>query len=342
MSISSSSQIHSFGRKPLTAYILRRLINLIPTFILATFLAWIVIEIAPGDFASKFAFDQVDPNKAARIREVLGLDQPWFVRYFYWLRNVVTDFDFGTSLTSKGDVTNLIWPRMFNSLRLLLPATILTYLIAVPIGVFSAVRKYSLGDRFLTIFSLVGLAIPNFFLALIVVAFAVQWFQATNGFLIPVGGMTSQSFGQLSEWGQFRDLAWHLIAPIIVVMLAGLASVSRFMRGEMLEVLGQDYVRTARAKGVSERVVNYKHALRNAIIVIVATIGGLLPSLIGGAGSVEYVMRWPGITPLFISSIYAQDTYVIMALLTILTVLLMLGNLLSDLALALIDPRIRY
>ena len=326
----------------MTAYIFRRLINLIPTFILATFLAWIVIEIAPGDFASKFAFDQVDPNKAARIREALGLDQPWFIRYFYWLRNVVTDFDFGTSLTSKGDVTNLIVPRMINSLRLLLPATILTYLIAVPIGVFSAVRKYSLGDRFLTIFSLVGLAIPNFFLALIVVAFAVQWFQANNGFLIPVGGMTSQNFGQLSEWGQFRDLAWHLIAPTIVVMLAGLASVSRFMRGEMLEVLGQDYVRTARAKGVSERVVNYKHALRNAIIVIVATIGGLLPSLIGGAGSVEYVMRWPGITPLFINSIYAQDTYVIMALLTILTVLLMLGNLLSDLALALIDPRIRY
>lgn len=326
----------------MTAYILRRLLNLIPTFILATFLAWVVIEIAPGDFASQFAFDQVDPNKAARIREALGLDQPWFIRYFYWLRNVVTGFDFGTSLTSKGDVTTLIVPRMVNSLRLLLPAAILTYLIAVPIGVFSAVRKYSFGDRFLTVFSLVGIAIPNFFLALLVVAFAVQWFQANNSFLIPVGGMTSQNFGQLSEWGQFRDIAWHLIAPVLVVMLAGLSSVSRFMRGEMLEVLGQDYVRTARAKGLSERVVNYKHALRNAIIVIVATIGGLLPSLIGGAGSVEYVLRWPGITPLFIRSIYAQDTYVVMALLTIITILLMIGNLLSDLALAFIDPRIRY
>ena len=326
----------------MTAYILRRFVNLLPTFILATFLAWIVIEIAPGDFASKFAFDQVDPNKAQRIREALGLGQPWFVRYFYWLRNVVTDFDFGTSMTSKGSVTSLIIPRMINSLRLLLPATILTYLIAVPIGVFSAVRKYSIGDRILTVFSLIGLAIPNFFLALLVVAFAVQWFQSTNSFLIPVGGMTSQDFGQLGAWGQFRDIAWHLIAPTIVVMLAGLASVSRFMRGEMLEVLSQDYVRTARAKGLSERVVNYKHALRNAVIVIVATIGGLLPSLISGAGSVEYVLRWPGITPLFLSSIYAQDTYVIMALLTILTVLLMVGNLISDLALALIDPRIRY
>lgn len=161
------------------AYLFRRLLNLIPTFFIATFLAWIVIELAPGDFASQFAFDQLDPGRAERIRQSLGLDQPWYVRYFYWLRNVVTGFDFGTSMTTRGDVTNLIWPRMVNSLTLLLPATILTYLIAIPIGVYSAVRKYSLGDRALTIFSLIGLAIPNFFLALLVVAFAVQFFKPT-------------------------------------------------------------------------------------------------------------------------------------------------------------------
>lgn len=154
--------------------------------------------------------------------------------------------------------------------------------------------------------------------------------------------MTSQNHAQLSAWGQFADRLWHLIAPMLVIALSGLASISRFMRGEMLEVLGQDYIRTARAKGLSERVVNYKHGLRNAVIVIVATIGGVLPSLISGAGSVEYVLRWPGITPLFLRSIYAQDIYVIMALLTILTLLLMIGNLISDIALALIDPRIRY
>ncbi|ADI15398.1 ABC transporter permease [Truepera radiovictrix] len=324
------------------AYLFRRLLNLIPTFFIATFLAWIVIELAPGDFASQFAFDQLDPGRAERIRQSLGLDQPWYVRYFYWLRNVVTGFDFGTSMTTRGDVTNLIWPRMVNSLTLLLPATILTYLIAIPIGVYSAVRKYSLGDRALTIFSLIGLAIPNFFLALLVVAFAVQFFQANGYLLIPVGGMTSQNHAQLSAWGQFADRLWHLIAPMLVIALSGLASISRFMRGEMLEVLGQDYIRTARAKGLSERVVNYKHGLRNAVIVIVATIGGVLPSLISGAGSVEYVLRWPGITPLFLRSIYAQDIYVIMALLTILTLLLMIGNLISDIALALIDPRIRY
>ena len=323
-------------------YILRRLVNLVPTFFLATLLAWVVIDIAPGDFASQFAINPLDPNAEARIREALGLDQPMLVRYFYWLRNVVTDLDFGFSLTSRSNVTSLIWPRMENSLRLLLPATLITYLIAIPIGIYSALHKYSVGDRILTVFSLFGLAIPNFFLALLMVAFAVQWFQSTGYFLIPTGGMTSQNFSQLGPWAQFTDMLWHLAAPIVVVALSSLAFISRIMRGEMLEVLGQDYIRTARAKGLGQRSVNYKHALRNAVLVIVATLGSLLPGLIGGAGTVEFVMRWPGITPLFISSIFAQDVYVLMGLLTILVVLLMIGNLISDIALAFIDPRIRY
>lgn len=323
-------------------YVIRRFFSLIPTFILATFLAWIVIEIAPGDFANQFRFDLIDPDRAERMREVLGLNQPWYVRYFYWLRNLVLNGDLGTSMTSRGDVTALVIPRMQNSLTLLLPATILTFLIAIPIGVYSAIRKYSIGDRILTVFSLVGLAIPNFFMALILLAFAVGFYQNNHWFLIPTGGMTSSNFSQLSTWGQFKDLAWHLIGPMIVVTLSGLAFTSRIMRGEMLEVMGQDYVRTAKAKGLSQRVVTYKHAFRNAILVLVATIGGILPGLISGAGTVEFVLRWPGITPLFITAIFAQDVYVIMALLTILTVFLMIGNLLSDLLLAMIDPRIRY
>lgn len=323
-------------------FIVRRVLNLIPTFLLATFLAWFVIEIAPGDFASQFAFDQVDPNKAQRIREVLGLNQPWPIRYLYWLRNLVTSFDLGTSMVSKGDVTTLIYPRMVNSFWLLLPATVLTFLIAIPIGVYSAVRKYSIGDRVLTVFSLIGLAVPNFFLALLVLSFAVYFYQSNGWFLIPTGGMTSSNYSQLSLWQQLLDRGWHLIAPLLVVTLSSLATTSRIMRGEMLEVMGQDYIRTAKAKGLSENVVTYKHAFRNAVVVIIATIGGLLPGLISGAGTVEFVMRWPGITPLFISSIFAQDVYVVMALLTVLTLFLMIGNLLSDLALALVDPRIRY
>ena len=264
------------------------------------------------------------------------------MRYLYWMRNVVTSLDFGTSMLSKGDVSTLIAPRILNSLVLLLPATILTFVIAIPIGVYSALHKYSPADRALTVFSLLGLAVPNFFLALIGVALAVQWFQSTGWFLLPTGGMTSLHFDDLGPLARAADVAWHLILPVAVTALSGLAFTSRIMRGEMLEVLAQDYIRTARAKGLAERVVTYKHAFRNAILVIVATIGGVLPGLIGGAGTVEFVLRWPGITPLFINATFAQDVYVVMALLTIVTVFLMIGNLLSDLALAFIDPRIRY
>ncbi|HKI58529.1 MAG TPA: ABC transporter permease [Trueperaceae bacterium] len=323
-------------------YVIRRLFNLIPTFIIATFLAWGIIQAAPGDFATQFSFDQVDPSKAQRIRALLGLDHPWYLRYFYWLRNVVLHFDLGTSMTSKGSVTALILPLMRNSMVLLLPATALAFAIAIPIGVYSALHKYSLADRVLTVFSLLGLAMPNCFLALILLAFSVQWYHAYHWFLLPTGGMTSTGFSGFSSWHQIIDVGWHLIGPVLVVTLSSLAFVSRVMRGEMLEVMSQDYIRTAKSKGLSERAVNVKHALRNAILVIVAIIGSTLPGLVSGAGSVEYVTGWPGITPLFIKSIFAQDVYVVMALLTILTLLLMVGNLLSDLALAMIDPRIRY
>jgi peptide/nickel transport system permease protein len=325
----------------LALYIFRRVLNLIPTLLLATFLAWWIIDLAPGDYASQFALDQRDPNKEERLREQMGLDQPWFIRYFYWLGNAVQG-DLGQSLRSKNDVTPLIIPLMQNSFILALPATLLAYLIAVPLGVFSAIRKYSWGDRALTIISLFGAAMPLFFVGLLVVALLVQFYQANGWFLLPVNGMTSQNYGSLTPWGKFLDILWHLIAPLFVITLAGLASISRFMRGQMLEEINQDYIRTARAKGLPEHKVNYKHAFRNAIIVIVATIGGVLPGLIGGSGTIEFVFNWPGLTPFFISSTFAQDVYVMMAILTILTVLLVIGNLISDLALAMIDPRIRY
>jgi peptide/nickel transport system permease protein len=325
----------------LALYIFKRILNLIPTLLLATFLAWMIIDFAPGDFASRYALDIRDPNREARMRAQMGLDQPGPVRYLYWLRNAVQG-DLGQSLKSKSDVTPLTTPRMRNSLILALPATILAYLIAIPMGVYSALNKYSLGDRVLTIFSLIGLAVPTFFFALIVVALLVQFFQTNGWFLLPVGGMTSDNYSSLSPLGKILDVGRHLIAPLTVLTLSSLAGISRFMRGEMLEVISQDYIRTARSKGLSPRVVNYKHALRNAIIIIVATIGGILPALISGSGTVEFVMRWPGLTPFLIESTVGQDVYVIMAILTILVILLMIGNLLSDIALAFVDPRIRY
>lgn len=330
------------------AFLVRRFINLIPTFLLATLLAWVIIDIAPGDFASQFAFDQVDTNKEQRIRELLGLGQPWYVRYWRWLVNLVTVsegsplFDFGTSMVSKGSVTARVWPRMINSMVLALPALIMIFAISIPIGVYSARRKYSLADRSLTVFSLIGLAIPNFFMALILLGLIVNWFQTFGWFILPTGGMTSNNYAQLSPLGKFLDVAWHSIFPLFVVVLSGLAGTTRIMRGQMLETFSQDYVRTARAKGLSDNTVTYKHTLRNAVLPIIATVGSAFTGVLLGSGVVEFVTGWPGLTPLFIGSVFAQDVYVLMAILTIATILLMLGNLISDVLLAVVDPRIRY
>jgi peptide/nickel transport system permease protein len=326
----------------MTGFLVRRFLNLIPTFLLATFLAFLIIDLAPGDFASQFAWDAVDLQKEQRIRAQLGLDQPMLVRYFKWLQNLVLHGDFGTSMVSKGDATIRVLPRMVNSMILVLPSIVLIYLIAIPMGVFSALRQYSFGDRAVTVFSLIGLAIPNFFMALIMLALIVQWYRTFGWFLVPTGGMTSTNYSSLTNIQQFFDVLWHMLAPLAIIVLTGLAGLSRVMRGQMLDVMSQDYIRTARAKGLASRSVTYKHALRNAVLPIVATIGASVTTALLGGGAVEFVMGWPGLTPLFIGSVYAKDVYVLMAILTIGTLLVMIGNLLSDVLLAFIDPRIRY
>jgi peptide/nickel transport system permease protein len=226
-------------------------------------------------------------------------------------------------------------------------STLLIYLIAIPVGVYSAVRQYSMGDRILTVLAFIGVAIPNFFFALIMLFVAV-WLNDTTGTkILPIGGMTSEFVGgvpylQAPWWQRTLDVLWHALPVVLVLATTGTAGLIRVMRGQMLEVLSQDYIRTARAKGVTERIAIYKHALRNAVIPIVAGIGFLLPALIGGAGLIEVVMAWPGITPMLLDAISAVDLYLVMGFITVTTILLMLGNLLSDLLLAWVDPRIRY
>lgn len=329
-------------------YIARRLLQLIPTFVGATILAFVIIQIAPGDAITRFELDPtVDRAQIERLRQQFGLDQPIPVQYAKWLSGVLFHQYLGLSLDYRSDVWSVIRQPILNSMVLVGLATLLIYLVAIPIGVYSAVRKYSLGDRALTFLAFFGLAIPNFFFALIMLYFAIWVNDHTGLRVFPVGGMTDQFLGgvprQEAPWiARTLDVLWHSILPVIVVATSGMAGLVRVMRGQMLEVLSQDFVRTARAKGVSERMVVYKHALRNAVIPLVAGIGGLLPGLIGGAGLVEVVMAWPGITPAFLQAVSAIDIYVIMGLITISTFLLIVGNLLSDLLLAWVDPRIRY
>lgn len=347
-------------------YVLRRFLQMLPTFLGATLLAFVIIQAAPGDFTDRFALDpNIDPGQLQRMRERFALDQPVIVQYLNWMWSIVRHGYLGESFSYRAPVNAVIYPLIWNSMSLVLVSLVLTYILTIPIAVYSAVRQYSTGDKVITFLSFLGLAIPNFFFILILIIGVLLLqpalrevagsgtfletllrpltYDLDRGLLFPVGGMrTTQVYDQLSVLGRLQDRMWHLVLPVIVVTTASLASLVRVLRGQMLEYLRADFVRTAHAKGLAERRVIYKHALRNALNPLISGIGTILPNLIGGAGLVEFVIRWPGITPAFVAAVKAQDLYVVMGLLTVSAVLLMIGNFLSDLLLAVVDPRIRY
>lgn len=344
-------------------YVARRVLQMVPTFLLATLLSFLLIQAAPGDFVDRFAMEaNVDQAQLDRLNERLGLDQPVLVQYGRWMWSLVRFGYLGESFDYRAPVAGVILPMIGNSLTLALSALVLTYLLAIPLAVTSAVRKYSTVDKAVTTFSFFGLAIPNFFfmLLLIVGVIALQpslrafgadapWLGAfvydlDRGLWFPVGGMRSTSavYDAMGWSDRLLDRAWHLALPVLVVTTASLAPLVRVLRGQMLEMLESDFVRTARAKGLPGRAVVYKHALRNALNPLISSTGAILPELVTGAGLVEFVVRWPGITPAFVAAIQAQDVYVIMGLLTLSVLLLMVGNLIADFLLVVVDPRIRY
>ncbi len=329
-------------------FLLRRLLHLLPTFFGAMLLAFLISQLTPGDF---FTMREMDPNvrpeTLERLRAQFGLDQPLAIQFFKWIWSILQG-DLGMSMQSNQPAWNVIAGPIQRSMYLVIYSTILLYVMAIPLGVYSAVRQYSFGDQVISFFSYIALAIPNFFLALlfILLIFTVRtWTRELFGFnelLLPVAQMTSSNHLNMTPFQQVVDVFWHMLMPGFVVATAGIAGFTRVLRGQMLEYLGSDFIRTARAKGLGERSITYKHALRPALIPFVAGIGGLLPSLIGGAGLVEIVVSWPGITPAFLNALNMRDVYVVLALLVVSTLLLMVGNLISDILLAVVDPRIRY
>jgi peptide/nickel transport system permease protein len=323
-------------------YIIRRFFNLIPVFLVASLLSFLMLNAAPGSFLDNLKQNpKVKPETIERLRTKFQLDKPVMVRYVAWLGNVVKG-DFGESFSFQRPVLEVVEQPILNSLVLAIPNLILVYLIAIPIGVYGAIRQYSLSDKAISLVAYFFLGIPSFFFALIMLLLLVQLKNTTGHEILPITGMTSRDFDFKTPWGQFWDIAWHAIPPLVVITLHEVASFSRFMRGQMLEFMNQDYVRTARSKGVPERMVVYKHALRNAIVPFVAVVGGALPGLIFGVGFVEFVMNWPGIFPTYLNALTGQDTFVNMAFIAVALVLLIIGNLISDLLLAWVDPRIRY
>lgn len=324
-------------------YILRRVLQFIPTFLLATLLAFLITQAAPGDFLSALKENpSVRPETIERLRQRFGLDQPVLVQYFYWLKNMIFNGYLGESFQYRRPVAEVISGPFANSLILVLLSTLLHFAVSIPIGVYSATRPYSFGDKFFTVLAYIGLGVPSFFFGLLVI-YGMLRLKGITGWDFPFGGKSSSSLPpDISGLRRVWDIFLHALIPCIILVLRGISSDSRFIRGQMLEVLNQDFIRTAKAKGLASNVVVYKHAFRLAIIPTIAGIGGLLPALISGAGFLEIVFNWPGLTPLQLTALNNQDLYILMAVTALGTILYMVGNLMSDILLAAVDPRIRY
>ncbi len=278
----------------------------------------------------------MDPTISAGDREKFiekyGLDEPEHVQYLKWLGNMVQG-DFGTSIVRKGTpVTDLIMARLPNTLLLMLVSTILALLISIPLGVLSARRPYSKLDYGITFTSFIGLAVPNFWLGLILIMFL-----AVNLGWFPTGGVMTLN-ADFSLW----DRIHHLILPAFVLATADMAGLTRYTRSSMLDVLRQDYMRTARAKGFKENRVVYKHGLRNGLLPVITIFGLMIPSFIGGAVVTEQIFSWPGLGKLFVDSAFQRDYPVIMAMTVISATLVVIGNLVADILYAMVDPRIEY
>jgi peptide/nickel transport system permease protein len=270
-----------------------------------------------------------------RMKELYGLNDPIPIRYLKWMRQVVRG-DLGYSRTYTIPVTELVAPRLKNTLLLTTLATALALAISLPLGVFSAINQYSPGDYFATIFTFLGFALPDFWLGLVLIiifSIRLQW--------LPPGGMATIGLtGGPAE--SIIDRAKYLVMPVFVLSLTYMAMWARYMRSSMLDVIGEDYIRTARSKGLAERAVVYKHALKNALLPIITVVGNMLPALIGGSVVIEQVFNYPGIGKLLYDSILNKDYSVSMAVLLFLAVMVVLFNLLADICYAVVDPRVQY
>jgi len=318
-------------------YIYKRSLQALLTLFLASVLSFTIIQFAPGDHLDTLRQNpQISPETIADLEQRFGLDQPVFLQYWYWLGGIITRFDFGTSFVYSRPVSELILERIPATLLLTITSIFFTWLIAIPLGIIGAVQQNRLLDRALRVMSYLGQGFPSLITALFLLYIA----QATSP-LFPVGGMTSINHSSFSLAGRILDIGWHLILPTIALSITGFAGLQRITRGELLDVLRQDYVQTARAKGLPENRVIYVHALRNAVNPLITLLGFEFANLLSGAFIAEFFFNWPGLGRLILQAVLAQDLYLVMASLMMGALMLIIGNLLADLVLQQVDPRIK-
>lgn len=323
-------------------YIVRRLLTLIPIVLVISIITFFIIQLPPGDYATVYTAQlqqegqRLSTAEISGIREDLGLDQPVIVQYWKWISGIVFRGDFGYSFSWRMKVTALVGDRVLLTVIVALTTLIFSYLVAVPIGIYSATHQYTVGDYVATFFGFIGLATPNFLLGLIIMYLLYRYFG------LSVGGLFSPEFA-IAPWSfaKVLDFIKHLVVPVIVIGTASVAGLLRVVRANLLDELQKHYVITARSKGVGETKLLYKYPIRAAMNPVVSSIGYVLPALFSGSAVTAIVLNLPTVGTLLMGALMAQDMYLAGSLLFIMACLTVVGTLISDILLGWLDPRIR-
>lgn len=325
------------------AYIFRRILAMIPTLFLASIVAFVIIQLPPGDFATSYMAnlaamgDTVSQETLENLREAYGLDQPVLIQYYKWITGIIFRGDYGLSFEHREPVSSLIWDRIWLTMWLSLVSVLLTWIIAFPIGIYSAVKQYSAGDYIFTLIGFIGVSIPAFLVALVLMYLQFKYLGQTTS------GLFSDEFISAAwSWARIKDLLAHLWLPALILGLSGTAELIRILRANLLDELRRPYVITARAKGLPEWKTILKYPVRLALNPFISTLGWILPGLISGSIILSQVMNLPTTGPLLLRSLQSQDMYLAGSMILVLSVATVLGTFVSDILLALLDPRIRY
>lgn len=325
------------------AFILRRIIMMVPILFFISLISFILIELPPGDWVTYHiasleasGLDLTDEEEE-RIIVMYGFDQPAYVRYFRWMEGILVDWNFGWSFQWNRTVNELLAERLPLTLVISISSLLISWLIAIPIGIFSATHQYSFADYVFTFFGFIGLATPGFLLAMVLAWIAIRYLEFS-----PMGLYGVEYIGQPWDWPKISDALKHLIMPLLIIGLAGTGATIRVMRGNLLDELKKQYVITARAKGVSEARLLFKYPVRMALNPVLSTIGWVLPAIFSGEVLVSLILGLQTTGPLLLRAVLAQDMFLAGSIVMILSTLTVIGTLLSDILLAVIDPRIRY
>lgn len=325
----------------MVGYVVRRIVTMIPMMVVVSILSFVIIQLPPGDFLTSYIAnleaqgELVDEDMIANLKARYGFDEPVYVQYLKWVKGIPSG-NFGMSFTWQAPVADLIWDRLLLTVVISLSTMLLTWVIAFPVGIYSAVYKYSFADYLFTFLGFLGMATPSFLLALVLMVLSFLWFNQS------VGGLFSGDFVDAPwSWAKVLDLLMHLWLPVVILGLSGTASLIRVMRANLLDELNKPYVTTARAKGLLERKLLLRYPVRIALNPFVSTLGWQLPRLVSGSTIVAVVLNLPSTGPLLLSALVAQDMYLAGTFIMMLSGLTIIGTLLSDILLAWLDPRIR-